>query len=72
MGTRLSVAALPGTPTWRYRSVVGQLEETVDHILYDETLRPLDAWVEIKGRSVHLPLLAHFEPRSWQSAPSGE
>lgn len=62
----------PGQPTWRYRSVAGQLEETVDHILYDETLRPLNAWVEVKGRSDHLPVLAHFEPRAWQSAPSGD
>jgi endonuclease/exonuclease/phosphatase (EEP) superfamily protein YafD len=62
----------PGQPTWRYRSVAGQLEETVDHILYDETLRPLNAWVEGKGRSDHLPVLAHFEPRFWQSEPSGD
>jgi endonuclease/exonuclease/phosphatase (EEP) superfamily protein YafD len=62
----------PGQPTWRYRSVAGQLEESVDHILYDETLRPLDAWVEVKGRSDHLPVLAHFEPWSWQSAPAND
>jgi endonuclease/exonuclease/phosphatase (EEP) superfamily protein YafD len=62
----------PGQPTWRYRSVAGQLEESVDHILYDETLRPLDAWVEVKGRSDHLPVLAHFEARSWQSEPSSD
>jgi endonuclease/exonuclease/phosphatase (EEP) superfamily protein YafD len=60
----------PGQPTWRYRSVAGQLEETVDHILYDETLRPLDAWVEVKGRSDHLPVLAHFEPLRWVSTAS--
>jgi len=55
----------PGQPTWRYRSVAGQLAETVDHILYDDSLRPLNSWVKAKGRSDHLPVLAHFEARSW-------
>lgn len=55
----------PGQPTWRYRSVAGQLEKTFDHILYDDTLRPLNAWVRVKGRSDHLPVLAQFEARSW-------
>jgi endonuclease/exonuclease/phosphatase (EEP) superfamily protein YafD len=55
----------PGQPTWRYRSVAGQLGDTVDHILYDDTLRPLNSWVKVKGRSDHLPVLAHFEARSW-------
>jgi endonuclease/exonuclease/phosphatase (EEP) superfamily protein YafD len=62
----------PGQPTWRYRSIAGQLEETVDHILYDGTLRPLDSWVEVKGRSDHLPVLAHFEPRAWVSPATSE
>jgi len=55
----------PGQPTWRYPSVGDQLELSVDHILYDDTLRPLDAWVEVEGRSDHLPVLAHFEARAW-------
>lgn len=55
----------PGQPTWRFRSVAGQLEATVDHILYDDTLRPLDSWVKVQGRSDHLPVLAHFEPLFW-------
>jgi endonuclease/exonuclease/phosphatase (EEP) superfamily protein YafD len=55
----------PGQPTWRFRSVGGQLEKTFDHILYDESLRPLNAWVEPLGRSDHLPVLAHFEPHVW-------
>jgi endonuclease/exonuclease/phosphatase family metal-dependent hydrolase len=55
----------PGQPTWRYRSVGSQLELTLDHILYDESLRPLNAWVELMGRSDHLPVLVHFEPRVW-------
>lgn len=55
----------PGQPTWRFRSVGNQFETTFDHILYDETLRPLNAWVEWKGKSDHLPVFAHFEPFTW-------
>lgn len=55
----------PGQPTWRFRSVGNQFETTFDHILYDESLRPLNAWVEWKGASDHLPVLAHLEPRQW-------
>lgn len=62
----------PGQPTWRYRSVAGQLEASVDHILYDGSLRPLDSWVEVKGRSDHLPVLAHFEPLAWVSPAASE
>jgi endonuclease/exonuclease/phosphatase (EEP) superfamily protein YafD len=62
----------PGQPTWRYRSVAGQLEDTVDHILYDDSLRALDSWVEVKGRSDHLPVLAHFEPLVWVSPTAAE
>lgn len=62
----------PGQPTWRFRSVAGQLESTVDHILYDNTLRALDSWVDVKGRSDHLPVLAHFEPLSWVSSSAAE
>lgn len=61
----------PGQPTWRFRSVAGQLESTIDHILYDETLRPLDSWVLVQGQSDHLPVLAHFELASGELA-SGE
>jgi vancomycin resistance protein VanJ len=55
----------PGQPTWRFRSVGDQLETTFDHILYDESLKPLNAWVELKGSSDHLPVLGHFEPHHW-------
>jgi vancomycin resistance protein VanJ len=55
----------PGQPTWRFRSVGDQLETTFDHILYDESLRPLNAWVEPRGSSDHLPVLAHLEPHHW-------
>jgi endonuclease/exonuclease/phosphatase family metal-dependent hydrolase len=51
----------PGQPTWGIRSVGNQLEETIDHILVDGTLRPLDAWVERRGESDHLPVIAHLE-----------
>lgn len=51
----------PGQPTWRFRSVGGQLETTIDHILYDDSLTALNSWVELRGRSDHLPVLAHFE-----------
>jgi len=51
----------PGQPTWRAPSVGGQLEASVDHILFDADLRPLDAWVLRRGRSDHLPVIARFE-----------
>jgi endonuclease/exonuclease/phosphatase (EEP) superfamily protein YafD len=55
----------PGQPTWRFRSIGNQFETTFDHILYDESLKPLNAWVERKGASDHLPVLAHLEPHQW-------
>ena len=55
----------PGQPTWHYRSVGGQFGETLDHILIDGSLRPLNAWVEPHGQSDHFPVIAHLEPRTW-------
>jgi vancomycin resistance protein VanJ len=55
----------PGQPTWRFRSVGSQFEETLDHILVDDSLRPLNAWVEVRGQSDHLPVIAHLEPVRW-------
>jgi endonuclease/exonuclease/phosphatase family metal-dependent hydrolase len=55
----------PGQPTWRFRSIGNQLEETFDHILYDGSLRPLNAWVKVIGHSDHLPVMAQLEARSW-------
>jgi endonuclease/exonuclease/phosphatase family metal-dependent hydrolase len=55
----------PGQPTWRYKSVSNQLSKTFDHILFDSSLRPLNAWVESQGASDHLPVAAHFEPYVW-------
>lgn len=55
----------PGQPTWGFRSVGNQLGETLDHILISDHLAPLDAWVKPLGKSDHLPVLAHVEPRAW-------
>jgi endonuclease/exonuclease/phosphatase (EEP) superfamily protein YafD len=55
----------PGQPTWRFRSLGDQLTKTYDHILFNDALRPLNAWVERKGASDHLPVVAHFEPYSY-------
>jgi len=52
----------PGQPTWRHRSVGDQLEATVDHILFDDTLETLNAFVLRRGNSDHLQVVAHFEP----------
>lgn len=54
----------PGQPTWRHRSVGDQLEATVDHILFDDTLEPLNAFVLRRGASDHLQVVAHFEPEA--------
>jgi endonuclease/exonuclease/phosphatase family metal-dependent hydrolase len=51
----------PGQGTWRYRSIAGQFDKAMDHILYGPGLDPLNAWVERRGHSDHLPVLAHFE-----------
>lgn len=55
----------PGQPTWRFRSTGDQLSETFDHILINAALVPLNAWVQRRGESDHMPVLAHIEPRSW-------
>lgn len=52
----------PGQPTWRYKSTVGgQFRQTIDHILFDASFEPLNAWVVNAGTSDHLPVLAHLE-----------
>jgi len=52
----------PGQPTWRYgRSVGGQFTQELDHILFDASFEPLNAWVENAGASDHLPVTAHLE-----------
>lgn len=51
----------PGQFTWRYPSVANQLSKTFDHILFDDSFAPLDAWVLDEGDSDHIPVLAHLE-----------
>jgi endonuclease/exonuclease/phosphatase family metal-dependent hydrolase len=51
----------PGQATWRGRSVTGQLEMTIDHILFDVAFEPLNAYVIDGGGSDHLPVVARLE-----------
>jgi endonuclease/exonuclease/phosphatase (EEP) superfamily protein YafD len=51
----------PGQFTWRGRSVASGFDMTIDHIMFDDTFEPLRAWVEIRGRSDHYPVIAHLE-----------
>jgi len=50
----------PGAPTWRGRSVAGQLELTVDHILFDRSFESLAARTLNGGSSDHSPVVAVF------------
>lgn len=50
----------PGQPTWRHPSLANQFTAAIDHILFDDSLEPLDARVLVKGNSDHLPVVAHF------------
>ncbi len=52
----------PGQPTWRYKSTVGgQFTQMIDHILFDESFEPLNAWAVNAGSSDHLPVIAHLQ-----------
>jgi len=53
----------PGQPTWRGRSIAGQLDLGLDHILYDRSFEPLDARVVSAGHSDHLPVVAVLRSR---------
>ena len=53
----------PGQETWRFASVGDTFAEAIDHILFDTAFEPLDAWVEVRGDSDHLPVAAHLESR---------
>lgn len=53
----------PGQVTWRHASVGDTFGEAIDHILFDSAFAPLDAWVEVRGDSDHLPVIAHLESR---------
>lgn len=51
----------PGQPTWYEPSLGGQLNKTLDHILFDGTFSPLNSWALRAGNSDHIPVLAHLE-----------
>jgi endonuclease/exonuclease/phosphatase family metal-dependent hydrolase len=52
----------PGAPTWRYKVwIVGQFTQELDHIFFDGSFEPVDAWVVKAGASDHLPVVAHLE-----------
>ncbi len=53
----------PGQPTWRGRSVGGQLEMSIDHVMFDASFEPLDAHVLRAGSSDHLPLVVTLTQR---------
>jgi len=41
--------------------VSGELSLTIDHILFDAALLPLNAWISDAGDSDHYPVVAHVE-----------
>jgi endonuclease/exonuclease/phosphatase family metal-dependent hydrolase len=51
----------PGQGTWHGPSVGGQLDKTLDHILFDPAFEPLNSWVVRRGNSDHIPVVAHLE-----------
>lgn len=50
----------PGEPTW-HDPPAWQMEQTIDHVLFDKSFIPLNSWVEDIGNSDHLPVLLHVE-----------
>ena len=61
-------SALPefdrGAKTWRWQTSVGRVSSTLDHVVYDGTLEPVDARVLDVGRSDHLPVIVTLVRRS--------
>ncbi len=51
----------PGQETYFFAGIGGQLAETVDHVMFGPTFEPLNAWVERRGGSDHIPVVAHLE-----------
>lgn len=51
----------PRQHTWRGRTITRPVKMTIDHVLFDESFEPLDAWVARRGASDHYPVLAHLE-----------
>jgi vancomycin resistance protein VanJ len=50
----------PGQPTW-HDPPAWQVEETIDHILFNHSFAPLNSWVVQGGHSDHMAVVAHFE-----------
>lgn len=51
----------PGQFTWQGKSI--GLDMTIDHVMVDRSFDALNGWVERRGRSDHLPVIAHVELR---------
>jgi endonuclease/exonuclease/phosphatase family metal-dependent hydrolase len=51
----------PGQETWRMPSLLDQAVLTLDHVLYDEHFRPLNAYVMEVGNSDHMPVTVVVE-----------
>lgn len=61
----------PGQFTWRHPSIANQFTEALDHVLYDEWVQPLNAYVLNRGNSDHIPVVAHFEAaKPWTTNPT--
>lgn len=50
----------PRATTWCWQTSVGQVSTTLDHVVYDGALEPVDARVLDVGRSDHLPVVVTF------------
>jgi vancomycin resistance protein VanJ len=56
----------PGQYTWRQASLGGQMDQVIDHILFNDFMAPLNAFVLDRGDSDHIPVIAHLEAnREW-------
>ena len=50
----------PYQKTWRWKTSVGALRQTLDHVFYNPQLEPVNAAVAEEGRSDHFPIVATF------------
>lgn len=50
----------PSAETWRWQTSVGRVSSTLDHVVYDPRLEPVDARVIEQGRSDHMPVVVTF------------
>lgn len=51
----------PGQFTWRHPSLGSQFNQTLDHVLFDSFMEPLNAYTLNRGKSDHLPVVVHLE-----------